>query len=124
MKHLTKPVAYLESSDFDKEGNLVNSEIPSDVPVVIMVQANYCGFCTQAKPEFQAFADKMNGKVFVCTIQGDGDQQGEQELKSKLNQWYPDFKGYPHYLLYKGGKRVNKQNRGRSVSDLIEFSKI
>lgn len=123
MKYLSKPIAYLEDSDFDEEGNLVNPEI-TDETVVIMVQANYCGFCTLAKPAFQEFADKMNGKVFVCTIQGDGDEKGEKELKSKINKWYPDFKGYPHYLLYKGGKRVNKENRGREVVDLIEFSNV
>lgn len=123
MKYLTKPVAYLEVTDFDSNGNIVNPEIPRNVPVVVMVQGNFCGYCTQAKPAFQEFAEQNRGKVFAATIQGDGEQSGEQELKKKLNTFYDDFQGYPHYVLYKGGKRVPKQIKGRGVVELTEFVK-
>lgn len=123
-KYLTKPVAYLQIQDFDTRGNLINPNIPKDIPVVVKIQANFCGYCTMAKPAFQQFANQNQGKVFAATIQADGDMPGEIDLKSKLNTFYPDFQGYPHYVLYKGGKRVNKQIRGRGVNELVEFAGI
>lgn len=92
MKYLYKPVAYLQASDFDSQGNLINPEIPKNVPVVVMVQGNFCGYCTQAKPAFQQFAEQNNGRVFCATIQGDGQEEGEPELQKKLSKFYDDFK--------------------------------
>jgi len=120
-KYLPKPVAYLQATDFDNNGNLINPEIPKDIPVVVAIMANFCGYCTQAKPAFKQFADENKGKVFVATIQGDGQEEGESELQSKLNDFYPDFKGYPHYVLYKGGRQIPKQIKGRGVAELNEF---
>jgi len=125
-KYLTRPIAYLQVTDFDQSGNLINPEIPKDIPVVVAIMANFCGHCTMAKPAFQKFADQNKDIVFAATIQGDADNSmpGEQELKSKLNIFYPDFKGYPHYVLYKGGKRVPKQIKGRGVEELVEFINV
>jgi len=123
MKYLYKPVAYLQASDFDSNGNLINPEIPKNVPVVVMVQANYCGFCSQAKPSFQKFADENKGRVFCATIQGDGEEEGETKIRENLNKFYDDFQGYPHYVLYKGGRRAPKQIRGRGVAELNEFAR-
>jgi len=123
MKYLYKPVAYLQASDFDSQGNLINPEIPKNVPVVVMVQGNFCGYCTQAKPAFQQFAEQNNGRVFCATIQGDGQEEGEPELQKKLSKFYDDFQGYPHYVLYRGGKRVPKQIKGRGVGELNEFAR-
>ena len=40
MDYLTRPVVYLDSNDFDDEGNIINTDIPKDKPVFIMIQAN------------------------------------------------------------------------------------
>ena len=122
MIYLKKPVAYLTDKDFDREGNLIQPNIPKDIPVIIMVQAKFCGYCTQAKPAFQEFASKMNGKVFSATIQGDGDQEGEKELGSRIKMIDPSFRGYPHYMAYKHGRYLKTHDGGRSVEDLQKFA--
>jgi thiol-disulfide isomerase/thioredoxin len=121
MKYLNDPVVYLQESDFDENGNLINPNIPKDKPVVIMIQAVFCGYCTEAKPAFQKYADNNKGKIFCATIQGDGKEKGEKELSSKLKLIKPGFRGYPDYVKYKGGKRVPGEITGRTLKDLEQF---
>lgn len=121
MSYLNHPVAYLVDSDIDQDGNLINPQIPKDIPVLIMIQANFCGHCTKAKPALQKFAEKNKGKVFVGTIQGDGKEPGEQELSKRLSNIYPTFRGFPEYVKYMGGKYVGNHEGGRSIEDLEEF---
>jgi thiol-disulfide isomerase/thioredoxin len=123
MKYLNKPIAYLQDNDFDVQGNLINQDIPKNIPVIIMIQAAFCGYCTQAKPSFQTFADKNQGTVFCATIQGDGDQPGEKKLGSRVKKFVPNFRGYPHYVKYIGGKQIKKSINGRNIADLQEFAK-
>jgi thiol-disulfide isomerase/thioredoxin len=121
MIYLKKPVAYLTNSDFDENCNLINDKIPKNIPVVIMIQAKFCGYCTQAKPAFQEFANKNQGKMFACTIEGDGTQPGEKELNSKLKKIDPSFRGFPSYVGYKNGKFVKTHQGGRQLEDLEKF---
>jgi thiol-disulfide isomerase/thioredoxin len=123
-KYLNKPIGYLEIDDFDSKGNLINSQIPKNIPVVIMAQASWCPHCTTSKPAFQEFADDNEGHVFCGTIQADGDRESEKALGKLIGKFKPGFKGFPDYLLYKGGKRVNKEIKGRSAKDLVEFAGI
>jgi thiol-disulfide isomerase/thioredoxin len=130
MLFLNKPVAYLQNDDFDKKGNLINSSIPKNKPVIIMIQANFCGYCTKSKPDFQNFADKNSGKYFFATIQGDGTQPGEKELGERLEIIHPKFRGFPSYVGYKNGKFIKVHEGGRdekslenSVSEKISFFK-
>jgi thiol-disulfide isomerase/thioredoxin len=124
MPHLEKPVAYLTIEDFDDQGNLVNPQIPTDRPVVVFIQAGFCGHCTQAKPAYQQFADANVGKVFAATIQADGDQPGEKEVGQILNKIDPGFRGFPSYALFYQGKRVPRDIKGRSVEHLTQFASI
>lgn len=121
MLYLNRPIAYLQDWDFDSYGNLINTHIPQDMLVLIMIQAGFCGYCTMAKPDLQKFAEQSAGKVFVATIQADGNEPGEKELGKRLSVIKPNFKGYPDYVLYKNGKRINAEIGGRSLKDLHEF---
>ena len=118
MMYLNKPVQYLTDSDVDSSGNLINEDIPTDQPVLIMLQAGFCGHCTVAKPDFQKFADANEGKVFCATVQADGKEPGEKELAKKLGGTLPDFYGYPHYAVYKDGKFLKNHESGRKFEDL------
>lgn len=120
MKYFNKPVYYLVDTDFDNKGNLINKNIPLDKPVVIMIQANFCGYCTVAKPAFQEFAHKYQNKVFCATIQGDGTEKGEPELSNKIKTIDPQFRGFPGYVLYRNGKYV-KSGDARSLVELEKF---
>jgi thiol-disulfide isomerase/thioredoxin len=121
MKYLNKPVGYLTITDFDQNGTLINPDIPKNKIVIIMIQANFCGYCTQAKPAFQEFAKNKN--VIALTIQGDGNEKGEKELSAILNKIDPTFRGFPSYVAYKNGKYLKSHNGGRSAKDLEMFVK-
>ena len=126
-KYLNKPIAYLQDSDIDSVGNLINPKIQKNKPVILLIQANYCGYCTQAKPDFQKFANENTDKVFCVTIQGDPDDtsmEGEKQLVSRLKNIKPNFKGYPDYVLYINGKKVNKEITGRDIKSLEQFAGI
>lgn len=121
MSDLTRPIAYLEDSDFDNRGYLINPEIPKNVPVVIMAQASWCPHCVHAKPAFQEFANKYKGKVFCATIQSDGVRESEKALGKRISSIKKNFQGFPDFMLFKNGKLVNKEVEGRSVRDLEKF---
>jgi thiol-disulfide isomerase/thioredoxin len=118
MMYLQKPIGYLVNSDFDEDGNLINKKIPNNIPILIMIQANFCGYCSHAKPAFQEFANKNEGKVFCATIQGDGKEVGEKELMKKIKKIDPSFRGYPSYVVYKNNKLIKVHNGGRDEKDL------
>ena len=120
MKYLTIPVIDLKNEDFDKLGHLINPIIPKDKPVIIMIYANYCGYCTIAKPDFQKFAINSVGKYICATIQGDGD---DKKLHNKLKKIYPNFQYYPSYIVYNNGEYVKDYNEsGRDVKSLTTFA--
>ena len=121
LEYLDKPIAYLQDEDFDSEGNLIADGIPKNKPVVVMIQAAFCGHCSTAKPAFQRFA-KQNKNVFCATIQGDGKEEGEPELARRLESIKPGFRGFPDYCLFIDGKRQDKAIKGRREVDLVEFA--
>ena len=121
MSYLNMPIAYLVDSDFDDNGNIINPQIPTDIPVLVMIQANFCGHCTTAKPAFQKLAEQNKGKIFAATIQGDGKETGESQLSRRLSSIVPGFRGFPEYVLFKNGKRI-KHEGGRSKDDLENFA--
>ena len=121
MSYLNIPVAYLTDSDIDDDGNIVTPQIPAELPLLLMVQANFCGHCTTAKPALQEFAQKHGRDVVVATIQADGKEPGEPELAQKLSKLYPNFRGFPEYMLFKDKKFYKTHDGGRSVEDLEKF---
>ena len=124
MTELQRPIAYLEDHDFDNHGRLINTEIPNNIPVVIMIQAGWCNYCDKAKPAFQTFADRERGKIFCATIQIDGERQSEKKLGERIYDIAYDLHEYPYYILYKNGEKIKKTITGRLVEDLQKFSKI
>lgn len=124
MEDFNRNVAYLEDHDLDEKGNLICKDIPRDMPVVIFINAAFCGYCRQAHPAFQEFADKMKGKVFCLSLQADGSKDSEKALGKRIRNIIPGFAGFPHYCLYYNGKLVDKEIKGRGVEDLIEFASM
>jgi thiol-disulfide isomerase/thioredoxin len=122
MSSLTKPIAYLEDSDFDENGNITNNDIPSNIPVVVMLQSSWCPHCTTAKPAFQKFANASEGAVFCATIQSDGEKDSEKKLGKRISSIKSNFRGFPDYVLFMNKKIVDKEIGGRSVDDLKKFS--
>ena len=113
------PVAYLEIHDFDKSGNLVAKKLDKR-PVLVMVQAGWCGACAGAKPEFQRFADM--GVVDCATIQEDGSRETEKELGEMISLIYPEkFIGFPSYMLVLPSGKKMAYNGNRDAQSLKNF---
>src|SRR3989344_3642468 len=72
-------IPYLEEQDVGENGSL-SPEVGKGKPVILMIQGNYCGYCTQAKPEFQKFATECKNAV-ACTIQIDDAGTGKNAMK-------------------------------------------
>jgi len=119
-----KPIAYLEDNDLGPNGDIVNPMIPSNIPVIVMIQASWCGHCTNSKPAFQEFANKHKGKVFCATIQADGERESEKLLMNRISDIKPDFLGFPDYMVYNKHKRVSKEINGRDVKSLEQFANL
>lgn len=117
MHYLTRPVFYLEDSDFDAQGNLVS--IPSNKPVFILLQSLQCYHCTNSKPAFHEFAKKHQNYVLCATIQIDSPKMTPELLK-KIPLIYPDLVGFPSYILYFNGKKI-KYDGNRSLQDMEAF---
>ncbi len=111
-------IPYLENFDFSKEGKL---KVKMAKPVVIMIQGNYCGYCTQMKPEYLKFARQMKDKLFCATIQIDG-SPSEKKLGQRLRSFIPNFRGVPMIVAFKDGKYYKTHTGPRTTAALIEFS--
>ena len=103
-------VGYLEDSDFDQNGSIINPEILSmKMPVVVMMQASWCPHCKSAIPAFDEFAGLSQGKVFSATIQSDGDRESEKALgkliKETIMNHGKEFERYA--MLDKGISSMN-----------------
>ncbi|GHV49414.1 hypothetical protein AGMMS49579_00970 [Spirochaetia bacterium] len=114
--NFTRPIAYLEPSDFTVSGQLKNSILKQGT-VVIMIQKPDCIFCKEAKPAYQAAANILKDKVFFTTLECSN--IGSEYLASKIK---PDFSGYPDYVKFKNGKRSYEVLNGRNVSSLISWA--
>jgi thiol-disulfide isomerase/thioredoxin len=117
MKGDFKNVAYLEDTDFDSNGMMVQNNMTKGKPVVVMIQAGWCPHCIHAKQAFQDFANKHR-EVLCATIQSDGDRESEKKLAKRIKDIKTDFAGFPDYMLIVNGKVANKNINGRSVNDL------
>ena len=109
-------IPYLEGVDFNSDGTL---KVFGDKTKIVMVQANFCGHCIRAKPEFQKAKDmNTNKNVVFCTIQGDG---GESE-KQAMMYIKPHFSGFPTYMIFdKNGKMVTTFDK-RDANSLLEIA--
>lgn len=119
MADLKYPVAYLEVHDFDKAGNLVAQKL-AQKPVMVMLQAGWCGHCVASKPEFQKFADM--GIVECATIQEDGFRKTEKDLGKLVSAIYPEkFIGFPSYMLILSSGKKLAYNGGRDAESIKQF---
>lgn len=119
MDKILKNIPYLEVQDVNQDGTL-KSHVGKGKPVVLMVQGNFCGYCTQAKPAFEEFARNVQNAVAV-TVQIDGDQSEKQAnaLIAKINPG----KGVPVFLGFDENGKFEKLHTGnRDANSLMQFA--
>lgn len=122
MKFLLPPIFYLESSDFDEYGNITNPHIDTSLPLFIMIQANFCGYCTMAKPDFQRFAYAFKDKVTCATIQADPERP-DPNMRKLISIIAPELTGFPTYIImYKN--KIILYDYGRKFEDMEKYFKF
>lgn len=119
---MSKPlieIPYLEDTDFNPDGSL-KPHVNQGMPCVVMVQGNFCGYCNQAKPAFQQFADAK--KAVACTIQIDG-SPSEKKCAAIVQALDKSYRGVPCYLGFNSqGRYAGTHNGGRDAVALVEFA--
>jgi thiol-disulfide isomerase/thioredoxin len=108
-------VAYLENSDFTREGKLLIDE-----PVLCLIYANWCPPCVAFKPEFYKFAEQS--PIAVACIEMDGHLPGQKELTDRVNFIVPELQGTPTVVVFVNGRVAEKYLGDRTASALMKFA--
>lgn len=128
MTHFNSPfIHYLEVTDFNSSGKLLPSVSPvTGSPVfhratVLMIQGNFCGYCTQVKPAFTSLASKLANVVDFATIQIDGNEKFSPVfLRTILKS---EMQGVPTIALMIEGNTVAIYNGERTEQGLVQWLK-
>ncbi len=107
-------VAYLEGDDINPDCS-VKPHVNQGKPLLVMVQANFCGWCTKAKPAVQALS--KSGDFMVATVQSDG---GPSDLAAaKALERVNTARGVPAFLVFgRDGKFLKMHDGDRSEEAL------
>ena len=111
-------ISYLEEQDINPDASL-KSHVNNGKPAIMMIQGNFCGYCTQAKPAFQQLSNAVPN-IAVITVQIDG---GESDKKaSQLLAPINKSPGVPSYLGFdSNGKFVKAHTGARDLPSLKQF---
>lgn len=71
---------------------------------LLMIQADWCGHCKTAKPEFKKLFAAKNGKYFIGTVES---LPTNGEFMKKLG-----VQGFPTFLKIKGGQIMGEADVG------------
>ena len=115
MSKILVNIPYLEGSDVNDDGS-----INLNGTVVLMIQGNFCGYCTQAKPAFQNLSKSLPNGIICATVQMDG-QESDKEASRKLSV-VNKSPGVPSFLGFKNGKFVKMHTGGRDEASLLAFA--
>ena len=126
--HFNTPyVHYLEVHDFDANtGRLLPQRNPITKKqvfqgrTIVMVQGNYCGFCTQFKPLYTAIATKFNSSLDFATIQIDSSESPftQQQLVKVLKR---PVAGVPMFVKFDNGYPVDVYSGGRDEAAFTQW---
>lgn len=120
-------IYYLEKDDVqngvltsDKINSFTNRPFFSKISIV-MIQGNFCGFCTQVKPYFEKLAAELHPYFDFMTIQTDGNDGFDAALfRQVLGQ---ELQGVPMFVKFYQGKVIpNSEFQGeRNYNELKQW---
>lgn len=117
-------MVHLDINDFDKTTNVMTYK-GKDVKGrwFCMVQGNFCGYCTQAKPEFLKAKQMVGNDVMFCTVQIDGTNSEQKLGKQMKNITKMALNGVPAFILFIDGKPAKLYEGNRNAGSLAQFAK-
>ena len=94
------------------DASFENEVIKSDIPVLVDFWAEWCGPCKMIAPILNQIAEEYEGKVKVCKLNVDENEQ----TPTKYN-----IRGIPTLMVFKGGNVEVTKVGALSKSQLIQF---
>ena len=88
------------------------TEIQSDVPVVVDFWAEWCGPCKKMAPHLDAVADEMSGKVKILKINVEDHPMASSKYA---------VRGLPTLILFKDGKVVDRHVGAMSKQSIADW---
>jgi thiol-disulfide isomerase/thioredoxin len=106
----------LKSSDFNINNKDVylNKRITNGKPGLLLIYADWCGYCQRFKPTFKEIASIL-GNNFPCTSIEESDLKNKDKLRTAL-----DFEGFPTIKFFdQHGKIIGNYKGDRSKNDIL-----
>jgi thiol-disulfide isomerase/thioredoxin len=121
-------IVHLEDQDFNTSSLLHNGTPIKSGKFFIMIHADFCGYCKQAKPAFIKASkevgtlDLSNGVIFA-SIHSDSSNPKEAALAKRISKISGiPINGIPAYLLYNAeSKKFIKYDGPRTEKGFIDF---
>ncbi|CEP02695.1 unnamed protein product (mitochondrion) [Plasmodiophora brassicae] len=100
------PVVRLDASNFDRT-------VRAGAPVLVEFYAPWCGHCKSLKPEYEAAASKLSGKVKVAAI--DLDEESNKPIGGQYG-----IRGFPTIKFFVDGKPMDFEGP-RTSDGIVKF---
>lgn len=103
----SEKIVMIKSAD-----DFADKVLQSDVPVFVDFWATWCGPCRMVGPIVDQLADEYEGKVKICKVDVDGNQE--------LSQMY-QVMSIPTLMVFKGGNVVDKKVGAAPKQELVKM---
>ena len=103
---MSENIVHVTDANFEEE------VLKSDVPVLVDYWAEWCGPCKMIAPVLEEIAKDYDGRVKICKMDVDANQDTPQKF---------GIRGIPTLMMFKGGNAEATKVGALSKNQLSEF---